>query len=58
MFRARDKISGEVVALKQVKMEQEKEGFPVTSLREFKLLMSLQHENIVNVKVVSPISRF
>jgi serine/threonine protein kinase len=58
VFRARDKISGEVVALKQVKMEQEKEGFPVTSLREFKLLMSLQHENIVNVKVVSPISRF
>lgn len=33
-------------------MEQEKEGFPLTSLREFKLLMCLRHENIVNVKEV------
>eukprot|EP01098_Paradermamoeba_levis_P007181 TRINITY_DN2975_c0_g1_i3.p1 TRINITY_DN2975_c0_g1~~TRINITY_DN2975_c0_g1_i3.p1 ORF type:complete len:317 (+),score=61.55 TRINITY_DN2975_c0_g1_i3:385-1335(+) len=33
-------------------MEKEREGFPITSLREIKLLMGLKHENIVNVKEV------
>ena len=29
-YKATDKKTGEVVALKKVKMEREKEGFPVT----------------------------
>eukprot|EP00667_Euglena_gracilis_P009398 EG_transcript_9542 len=37
-------------ALKQVKMEKEKEGFPLTALREIHLLMTLQHTNVVNVE--------
>jgi hypothetical protein len=29
--------SGEIVALKKLKMEKEKEGFPITSLREINM---------------------
>lgn len=49
--RYRDKRSGEVVALKKIKMEsgQSEAGFPLTSLREGKILMQFKHENIVNV---------
>ena len=38
-----------MVALKQIKMEGEKEGFPVTAMREVKLLQSLRHENVVRL---------
>jgi hypothetical protein len=37
------------VALKRIRMEGEKDGFPVTAMREIKLLQSLQHENVVNL---------
>jgi len=52
VFRAREKATGVVVALKKVKMEKEKEGFPLTSLREINILLSLRHPNIVNVTEV------
>jgi cell division cycle 2-like protein len=42
---------GEVVALKKLKMEKEKEGFPITSLREINTLLKAQHPNIVTVQV-------
>eukprot|EP01006_Ploeotia_vitrea_P028826 TRINITY_DN61462_c0_g3_i1.p2 TRINITY_DN61462_c0_g3~~TRINITY_DN61462_c0_g3_i1.p2 ORF type:complete len:452 (+),score=79.91 TRINITY_DN61462_c0_g3_i1:19-1374(+) len=43
---------GRIYALKQVKMEKEKEGFPLTALREINLLMTLKHRNIVTVDEV------
>ncbi|XP_073132734.1 cyclin-dependent kinase G-2-like [Henckelia pumila] len=52
VFRARDKKTGEVVALKKVKMEKEREGFPLTSLREINILLSCHHPFIVDVKEV------
>ena len=52
LWRARDTASGEVMALKQVKMEVGQEGFPLTALREIYLLMSLEHPNIVGIKEV------
>jgi cell division cycle 2-like protein len=42
--------SGEIVALKKLKMEKEKEGFPITSLREINMLLKAKHPNIVFVK--------
>src|SRR5437016_423097 len=30
-------------------MENEKEGFPITALRELKILQLLNHENVVNL---------
>ena len=44
-------ISDEIVALKRLKMEKEKEGFPITSLREINTLLKAQHMNIVTVRV-------
>lgn len=52
VYRAKDKKNGDVVALKKVKMEKEKEGFPLTSLREINILLSLHHPSIVDVKEV------
>ena len=44
---------GEVVALKRLKMEKEKEGFPITSLREINMLLKAKHPNVVHVRVSS-----
>ncbi|XP_042025140.1 cyclin-dependent kinase G-2-like isoform X1 [Salvia splendens] len=52
VFRARDKKTGEIVALKKVKMEKEREGFPLTSLREINILLSFDYPSIVDVKEV------
>ncbi|KAL6899360.1 hypothetical protein ACP4OV_006018 [Aristida adscensionis] len=52
VFRARDKKTGEVVALKKVKMDKEREGFPLTSLREINILLSSDHPSIVDVKEI------
>lgn len=41
----------EIVALKRLKMEKEKEGFPITSLREINTILKAQHPNIVTVRV-------
>lgn len=41
----------EIVALKKLKMEKEREGFPITSLREINTLLKANHPNIVHVKV-------
>ncbi|TKX26852.1 protein kinase domain-containing protein 3 [Elsinoe australis] len=35
------------VALKKIRMDGERDGFPVTAIREIKLLQSLRHPNIV-----------
>ena len=50
--RARTKTTGEVVALKRLKMEYTNDGFPVTGLREIQTLMSSRHPNIVNLREV------
>lgn len=52
VFRARHKVTGEIVALKKLKMDRETNGFPITSLREIRTLMMAQHENVVRVKEV------
>ncbi|RWS26547.1 hypothetical protein B4U80_06221, partial [Leptotrombidium deliense] len=49
VFKARDKTTKKIVALKKVLMDNEKEGFPITALREIKILQLLKHENVVNL---------
>ncbi|VDN26044.1 unnamed protein product [Gongylonema pulchrum] len=52
VYRAKEKKTDEIVALKLLKMEKEKEGFPITSLREINMLLKAgDHPNIVNVRV-------
>lgn len=45
-------FSDELVALKKVRLENEKEGFPITAVREIKILRQLNHPNIVNLKEI------
>ncbi|XP_069598093.1 cyclin-dependent kinase 11B-like isoform X3 [Ranitomeya imitator] len=52
VYRAKDKKTDEIVALKRLKMEKEKEGFPITSLREINTILKAQHENIVRVREI------
>ena len=52
VYRARDKRTNETVALKRLKMEREKEGFPITSLREINTLLISQHPNVVTVREI------
>ncbi|KAA0203970.1 hypothetical protein HAZT_HAZT001683 [Hyalella azteca] len=52
VFKARHKRSKKVVALKKVLMENEKEGFPITALREIKILQQLKHDNIVKLNEI------
>lgn len=49
VYRAKDSKSGEIVALKKIRMEREKEGLPVCSVREISLLSQLKHINIVEL---------
>ncbi|KAG0051039.1 hypothetical protein BGZ83_004194 [Gryganskiella cystojenkinii] len=52
VYRARDRITGDIVALKKLKLDQEKNGFPVTSLREIYTLLLAKHPHIVNVREI------
>merc|ERR1719163_1992861 len=44
--------NGELLALKKVRLENEKEGFPITAVREIKILRQLKHKNIINLKEI------
>ncbi|KAH3361719.1 hypothetical protein KXV52_004633, partial [Aspergillus fumigatus] len=50
--RAKDITTGEVVALKKLKMENSPDGFPVTGLREIQTLLEARHTNIVYLREV------
>ena len=47
VFKAIHVYTKILVALKKIRMDGEKDGFPVTAIREIKLLQSLKHENVV-----------
>eukprot|EP00585_Thalassiosira_rotula_P003842 CAMPEP_0196160162 /NCGR_PEP_ID=MMETSP0910-20130528/46685_1 /TAXON_ID=49265 /ORGANISM="Thalassiosira rotula, Strain GSO102" /LENGTH=455 /DNA_ID=CAMNT_0041425087 /DNA_START=888 /DNA_END=2255 /DNA_ORIENTATION=+ len=53
VFMGADKVTGEIVALKRINTEEEANGFPITALREVKLLKALRHDNIVKLKEVA-----
>ncbi len=47
VFKARDRYTNEIVALKKIRLEQEDEGVPSTAIREISFLKELRHENVV-----------
>jgi cyclin-dependent kinase 9 len=49
VFKARNRKTKQTVALKKILMENEKEGFPITALREIRILQLLKHENVTNL---------
>ena len=52
VFKAVHVYTKNLVALKKIRMEGERDGFPVTAVREIKLLQSLKHHNIVKLQEV------
>ncbi|OBA20023.1 Pkinase-domain-containing protein [Metschnikowia bicuspidata var. bicuspidata NRRL YB-4993] len=49
VYKARNEVTGESVAIKKLRLETEREGFPITAMREIKLLQSFDHPNIVGL---------
>ncbi|VVC39382.1 Hypothetical protein CINCED_3A006236 [Cinara cedri] len=52
VYKAKEKKTNHFVALKKVRLENESEGFPITAIREIKILRQLNHKNIVRLKEV------
>ncbi|GKU93531.1 hypothetical protein SLE2022_352380 [Rubroshorea leprosula] len=52
VYMAREKKTGEIVALKRIRMDNEREGFPITAIREIKILKKLHHENVIKLKEI------
>ncbi|KAL8684824.1 MAG: hypothetical protein Q9218_008120 [Villophora microphyllina] len=50
--RAKETATGEIVALKKLKMDNSNDGFPVTGLREIQTLKASKHPNIVALREV------
>ena len=47
VYKAKDRVTGQIIALKRIRLEAEDEGIPSTAIREISLLKELQHPNIV-----------
>mmetsp|Transcript_933 Transcript_933/g.1657 ORF Transcript_933/g.1657 Transcript_933/m.1657 type:complete len:299 (-) Transcript_933:47-943(-) len=52
VYKAKDRTTGEIIALKKIRLEAEDEGVPSTAIREISLLKELRHPNIVLLKDV------
>ncbi|CAD5195243.1 unnamed protein product [Musa acuminata subsp. malaccensis] len=52
VYKARDRLTNETIALKKIRLEQEDEGVPSTAIREISLLKEMQHSNIVRLQDV------
>ena len=49
VHKAKHRPTSKLVALKRILMHNEKEGMPVTALREIKILKVLRHSNVVEL---------
>lgn len=47
VYKGRNKVTGQIVAMKKIRLESEDEGIPSTAIREISLLRELRHPNIV-----------
>lgn len=49
VYKAKDNSTGEMVALKRIRLDSEADGVPSTAIREISLLKELDHLNIVKL---------
>ena len=49
VYKAQNRDSGDIVALKRIRLDNEEEGVPCTAIREISLLKELKHPNIVRL---------
>ena len=47
VYKSKNRVTEEIVALKRIRLEAEDEGIPSTAIREISLLKELSHPNIV-----------
>lgn len=47
VYKAKDTVTQEMVAVKKIRLENEEEGMPSTAMREISILKELRHPNIV-----------
>ena len=53
VYKAKDKNNNEIVAIKKIKLNLNNDnGFPITSIREIKILFCLNHKNIITYKEI------
>lgn len=49
MYKAQNRETADIVALKRIRLDNEEEGVPCTAIREISLLKELKHPNIVRL---------
>jgi serine/threonine protein kinase len=47
VYKCKDLVTGDFVALKKIRLEKEDDGVPSTAIREISLLKGIKHPNIV-----------
>ncbi|MCJ1275659.1 serine/threonine protein kinase, CMGC, CDC2/CDK sub [Puttea exsequens] len=50
VHKGESRTTGQIVAMKKILMHNEKDGFPITALREIKLLKMLSHPNVLKLE--------
>ena len=56
VYKAKDTVTRDLVALKKIRLENEEEGMPSTAMREISILKELQHPNIVEYLIMNIIT--
>jgi cyclin-dependent kinase len=51
VYKAKDRVTGEIVALKRIRLEAEDEGIPSTAIREISLYVSIRIQIIISISV-------
>lgn len=57
VFKAANRLTKEIVALKKIRLENEDEGIPSTAMREISILKELKHANIVKFPFLNSVSK-
>ncbi|KAK5961413.1 cyclin-dependent serine/threonine protein kinase CTK1 PWA37_001271 [Arxiozyma heterogenica] len=52
VYKAKNTLTRHLVALKKLRLQNEREGFPITSIREIKLLQSFNHPNVSSIREI------
>mmetsp|Transcript_17763 Transcript_17763/g.44402 ORF Transcript_17763/g.44402 Transcript_17763/m.44402 type:complete len:314 (+) Transcript_17763:751-1692(+) len=52
VFKVKDNVTNEILAMKKMKLHDEEEGIPSTAIREISILKELPHVNVVHLRDV------
>ena len=52
VYKAKNTLTNHLVALKKLRLQNERDGFPITSIREIKLLQSFNDPNVSSIREI------